>query len=310
MLQKRFENILLWAIKIGIFSIVFIPLIFNSKTFFPFIVMKEVSFRIMVEIIFCAYIFLVLQNNKYRPRFHVITIVVALYFIMLAISSLFGIDLQNSIWGNYERMGGLFRMLHIFLLFIVITSVFQGEKEWNALFILSILASIIMSFFALAQKLNVPFLLPSSGGDRLTGTIGNAIYLAAYILFHLYFLAYYFFHDRKFNLSLLVWGVLGADAFVVLYDMYSRAQGIPGSILGQLVQSRYFFLSILFFETLVVIFWILRSNKIAVRCFIAILFAFEMAVLFWTQTRGAMLGVYFGVIAFSVLGAIFQKEKQ
>lgn len=305
--RNKFENILLWIIKIGLFATVFVPLIFSSKLFFPFIVMKDVAFRVIIEIIFFTYILLLVGNKKFLPKLNFFTISVIAYFAIMTITSFAGIDLYSSIWGNYERMGGLFRMWHVFAYFIILISVFREEKYWNSFFSLSILASTFMSFFTIAQKMNVPFLLPSSGGDRLTGTIGNAIYLAAYILFNIFFIAYFFLKDKKFDLKAYFFGVLGADALLILYDLYMLSQGAPASILRQLGDSTNFFAIIIIFHITLVVIWIFREMPGFIKIFLSILFVCEMAILFWTQTRGALVGLYLGLFITMVAGAILYK---
>lgn len=302
--RKKFESILLMIIRIGLFSVVFIPLIFSSKLFFPFIVMKDVVFRVLVEFLFFTYILLVIQNQKYLPKVNMFVMAVFSYFSIITITSFFGIDIYYSFWGNYERMGGLFRMWHVFMYFIVLISIFREEKYWNTLFTLSIASSTIMAFFSLAQKLGVPFILPSSGGDRLTGTIGNAIYLAAYMLFHIFFILYFFIHDRKFNIKMYLLAILGADILLILFDIYMGWRGATTGIIQQLVASKNLFIPIIIFHITLITVWFFKEMRLPVKCFLSLLFVLETAIVIWTQTRGAAIGLYFGVLTAIILGFI------
>ena len=68
--KENIIKILLWTIKIGIFLTLFLPLVMHSHFFFPFIVVKNVLFRIVVEIIFVAYLLLAHLDPHYRPKFN------------------------------------------------------------------------------------------------------------------------------------------------------------------------------------------------------------------------------------------------
>jgi len=52
----NFPQFLKQAIKVGIFFILFLPLVGNSQFFFPYIVFKNVLFLIAVELIFVLYL--------------------------------------------------------------------------------------------------------------------------------------------------------------------------------------------------------------------------------------------------------------
>ncbi len=314
--DEKIDKILIWIIKIGLFSILFTPLIFSSQAYFPFIVMKNVLFRIFVEIIFCAYIILIFRRPQYRIKIHPLIFVVFLFFVLYVFSSIFSVNFHRSFWGDYERMGGLFGFLHLLGFFIVLIGIIKSRKEWNSLLTFSIFSSAVMSFFALAQKLNTPWFVHSGGGDRLTGTIGNAIYLASYVLFHIFFLIYFLIKDKEFNLKLFFWSVLGFDLFIILHDLYLNilyagkdATQSAAKILPLLPESKEFLFAIIAFHSIVLGVWIMRKQRVAVKTFIFTLLFFEILVLSWTQTRGAMLGFVGGLLLIAAAGSFLYRKK-
>ncbi len=314
--KEKIDKILLWVIRIGLFSILFTPLIFSSQAYFPFIVMKNVLFRIFVEIIFFAYILLIFRRPEFRIKIHPLIFVVFLFFAFYLFSSIFSVNFNRSFWGDYERMGGLFGFLHLLGFFITLVGVVKSRKEWNSLLTFSIFSSAIMSFFALAQKFNTPWFVHSGGGERLTGTIGNAIYLASYMLFHIFFLLYFLVKEKEFNLKLFFWSVLGGDLFIILRDLYLNilysgkdAAQPSAKILPLLPESKEFLFAIVVFHILVLGVWIMRKQRIAVKTFIAILLFFEILVLSWTQTRGAMLGFVGGLLFITIAGSFLYRGK-
>lgn len=309
--QEKLTKILTYIIKIGIFAILILPIVLSAKFFFPFVVLRNVLFRAIVEIIFLLYIILFIYNPLYRPNFkNKLTLAIIIFFVVLFLASLFGIDFKNSIWGNYERMNGLFHSLHLVLYFIVLANVFKRKEDWYQFFTFSIFVSIIISFISLAQHFEIPFLLKSSGGARLSGTLGNAVYLAAYLIFHLFLIYYFFIKDKFFSFKLFAYSLLGLDIILIIYEICLRALTKAPGILSLI--SKYPKLLLLFLALQIFTFSIffLKERKVFLKIFLALLFLFEFFIFFNTQTRGAILGLAAGILFFTILKIIFGQKRE
>lgn len=318
--KDKISQSLLWVIRVGIFLILFLPLVMNSNFFFPFIVFKNVLFRISVEIIFVAYLILAHLDPSYRPQLNLkkinkISLALFTFFVISVIAWLFGIGLYRGFWGNYERMSGIFHFMHLILFFFVLVNVFKHKKDWHSFFSFSIFASLLMSFLAFAQYLEVPFLLQSSGGRRLTGTVGNATFFAAYLMFNLFFLLYFWAREKRFNLKLFFFSFLTFDIYLVVAAILSKifAAGDWGSLnvlkapfLNQALEYPKFFYPFILFQFLIFVVWFFRSKKNSIRVLLAVIFLFEFFIFFNTQTRGAVIGFTAG-IAFLGLVSLFLK---
>ncbi|PIZ89635.1 MAG: hypothetical protein COX89_00520, partial [Candidatus Nealsonbacteria bacterium CG_4_10_14_0_2_um_filter_37_10] len=57
-------NIIRWGIYLALFT----PLIMSAKFFFPFVGPKSLYFMGLVEIIFFAWLILIIYSPQYRPR--------------------------------------------------------------------------------------------------------------------------------------------------------------------------------------------------------------------------------------------------
>ncbi len=302
--NQKLNRYLFWFIKIGILIIMFVPFIVGSKFFFPFIVLKNVVFRVVVELIFLAYVILILREPKYRLRLNWLTLSVFIFFIILILTSFTGIGLDRSLWGNYERMGGIVRWLHVLMFFVAVAGVFQSKKDWFDFFTFSVFTSFLISFFGFAQKLNIPFILSSSGGSRLTGTIGNASYLAAYLIFNIFFLIYFLIRDKLFNLKLFFYSIIGADIVIVLFDIYQRYSAkLPAeaSLFRQISAYPRLLWSLILIQVVVFGAYFLRRNRLAAKTLIGALLVFELLILYWTETRGAVIGFLIGIFILAVL---------
>lgn len=314
---------LLIIVKVGLSIGVFLPLFIHSSFYFPFVVPKNIAFRMVVEVALAAYVILALRQPQYRPRWTPVMGLVTAFIAVVTLTSLTGIDLSYSWWGNYERMGGVFYLWHLYAFFVIGVGVLRSLREWHSLLVASIFASLIMSLFAFAQRLDIGFLLPSSGGARLTGTIGNATYLAAYLLFHVFFLAYFALRRelqdlRTFATSFAV-SVLAGDLFLVGYDLYQR---FKVSVLKVNVVPLFNQLSeewqkggaklvgvIVLVNAITLAAWFLRRERYAVRSLLGALLAFELVILYWTQTRGAILGLLAAVILVSIACVVWVRHR-
>jgi len=210
----------------GLFALLFTPFFITGSFLFPFIVGKAYFFRVIVEIIFVAWAFLAVSDPDYRPKKSWLMILFSLFTLALAVSTAFSPNPFKSFWSNFERMDGYITLIHLFLLFIVMGSVFREAKHWRGWWKGAVSASAIMciySFYQLAGKLNI-----NQGGVRVDGTLGNAAYLATYLLFSFFLTLFLFAHEKKVWLK-IVYSILGIAQLFVLYHTATR-----GAILGLL----------------------------------------------------------------------------
>jgi len=308
--QKRLANILIHTIRGSVLFILFLPLVMNSHFFFPFIVVKNGLFRLVVEFIFAAYLVLICLQPEYRPRWNKLVLATVAFFGVSVLAMITGIGWYSSFWGNYERMSGLFHQLHLVLYFIVLLNVFRSKRDWYQFFSFSVFASLLMSFFAFAQWLGAPFLMKSSGGSRLSGTVGNATFLAAYLLFNLFFIAYFWVKEQRFNIKLFALSFLVFDSFFVLAGILSKIFSLADwgifnffkiSVLLEVLDYPKLFYPFLAMQILIFTAWFLRRRKYSIKILLTVILLFEFIIFFNTQTRGAILGLVASIFVLSLV---------
>ena len=219
------RKVLRWSILAGIFVLPFIPLIVSSSMFFPFITGKNFTFRIIVEIIFGLWVILAFIDPAYRPKRSPILWSAVGVISALSISTFFAVNPYRAFWSNFERMDGLISHIHLFLYFLVAASVLTKEKLWGWLFGTSLAANATVAVYSFAQLLGAAAIHQSS--TRLDATLGNASYLAIYMLFHVFLSAYIIFRNRD---NKIIRYALGALIIIQLFVLYCTAT--RGTILG------------------------------------------------------------------------------
>ena len=214
-----------------IFLTAFIPLYVNNNLFFPFITGKAFAFRILVEIIFALWLLLVIRDKKYAPKFSKISLALTVFTVVIFITDMFGLNPLRSIWSNFERMEGWVMIVHLWGYFIATTAIFgsgeEGRRMWHTFFNVSIVAAACVGFWGFLQIFGVAEI--HQGSSRIDASLGNAAYMAVYMLIHAFIALYMSLVSReKKNIGAAWWYIiLGIIFSYLLFETSTR-----GTILG------------------------------------------------------------------------------
>jgi len=219
--QSGLEKACLFVIRWGTYLVLFTPLIVLTAFFFPFVAPKTIFFRVIVEIIFGVYLFLVITDKKYWPRINILTISLSIFLAIFILTSFTGINLDRSFWSTNERMTGIWTMLHLFAFFIILTSCFKKREDWEKFLGVSIIVGVLLSLYVLKG---------SEISTRGGGTIGNTSFMAAYLLFNIFFALLLFLAKRG------GWQIFaGVSLIPMLWVLFtSNARGAIVAFLGGL----------------------------------------------------------------------------
>jgi len=299
-----FDKILRNILIAGIFLIPFIPYIVANNMFFPFITGKNFTFRIITEVLFGSWVLLALRNVAYRPNFSWILLTFAAFVGIMTIADLNGANALKSVWSNFERMEGLVTLIHLLAYLLVAGTVLKTEKLWTYFFHVSIgvsLFAVMFGFFQLDGLTQI-----NQGGVRVDAKFGNATYLAIYMLFHIFITAMYLMRGMKNVKPLVVSGIIGFIVFILGINA-QFPNGLPDG------SSIYVWTSVLGIGGL--IFLLFQEGKEWVSKYIipilyVALITTQLTILYFTATRGAILGALGGILLSAILIVIFEREKQ
>lgn len=222
--MSQTEKVLSWILKGGLLLTPFLVFIVTRPLYFPFITGKNFAFRILIELLAVVWVYSALRFPSFRPRSSAIVWSVAAFIAVMGIATAFALSPYKSFWSDFERMEGYIGLLHLALYFLLLASAFTTNRDWRVFFHTSLGASVIVSLYAvlqLAGKLDI-----HQGGTRVDATLGNATYLAAYLLFHLFFLIWFFLRSDNLFLRSGYAAAFLLEAFI-LYHTATR-----GAILG------------------------------------------------------------------------------
>ena len=216
----------------GLFTVPLLTLYVADSYFFPYITGKNFWFRILVDITVAAWVLLALYDARYRPRFSWILVSFSALLIVMFFANLFGEHPLSSFWSNYERMDGYVSLVHTFLYMVVLGSVLKTKEDWGRLLHMSLGVSFLVALYGLAQYSGL-----AAGNGRIDSTLGNAAYMAVYMLFHI-FIAFWLFVESKNKTHKIIYAILAAMFTFVLIETGTRGTAL-GLAVGVLVMSGY-----------------------------------------------------------------------
>ncbi len=236
------EKTLRWIVLGSLFALLVVPLIvadgvhFPYNLFFPYITGKNFVFRFLVEIMAGAYVALALVNPAYRPRRSMILAALGIFVALIGISDAFGVNPFKSIWSNFERMDGWVTLVHVLVLTVIASAMLTKEKLWRALWWTSLGVSVYLAVYGLLQVVGFTTLGQGGAagvGARIDATFGNPIYLAVYMLFHVFIAAMLWAQQwqerragERLPLSLAYGAIIAIDTLALLFT------GTRGTTLG------------------------------------------------------------------------------
>jgi O-antigen ligase len=293
--MKQLEQVLRWITLGGVFLMPFIVLIVSESLFFPYITGKNFVFRIIVEVMAGAWLALALVSAAYRPRSSWMLAVLAAFVFIIGLADIFGVNPSKSFWSNFERMEGWITLAHLLMLFVVMVSMLTTEKLWRWFWLTTIGVSVFVGAHALLQVLG------GGAGTRVSATLGNATYLAAYMLFHVFLTALVVAQtwvprrdDDRHLLKAVGAMALWLGTGVIIFSIAALYGGPLANLAPLLVVYALLLAG-------GVIFTLVNTENAMAQGFLLFVIIMQAMTIFFTGTRGTLLGLVGGVLLTALL---------
>lgn len=305
------KKLMKYAIYAGLFGALFIPLVVTNGMYFPFISGKGFAFRMIVEVVVALWAVLAIYDASYRPRVSLVAGSVLSFLGIMGLATLFAENPHKSFWSNYERMEGYITLLHLAGYFIVLGTMITQDRLWNRFWHTSIGISVFLAFYGFVQLSGL--IVINQGGARVDGTFGNAAYFAAYMLFSIFITAFFWLTRRGEHGRAIVWSWLLAIGlwFGLIVRMIMSApkeaayQGISITVfdaMGMLPKIIWVAMAVL-----AVFAWFIwrkvRMYEVIRPSLYVLAIVLQFIALYYTATRGAMVGLVVGLFIAGILFA-------
>jgi len=113
----------------------------------------------------------------------------SVFIAILVITAITGTDPYRSFFSTQERMTGVFVLVHFYVWFLILISVFRTYKEWKKLIFCTVGVAVFVSVFGYVNQ---------DSDIRAISTVGNALFFGSYILLHI-FLLFFLVHSEKYK---------------------------------------------------------------------------------------------------------------
>ena len=117
-------------------------------------------------------------------------------------------------------MEGWVTLIHLFAYFVVSGTMLSTEKLWKYFFQTSVAVSLLVGGYGVLQLMGKAVI--NQGGVRLDSTFGNASYLGAYFLFHIFITGFLLLGERLNRRKQYIYGAIILFQLFILYNTATR----------------------------------------------------------------------------------------
>ncbi|HTY39628.1 MAG TPA: O-antigen ligase family protein, partial [Candidatus Paceibacterota bacterium] len=257
------------ATTFGLFALLATPLLFARSFIFPFVALKVPVFQVLVAALVALWITRLVREKR-RPRLSALTISLLVLFAVLILTALTGVDVMRSFWSTQDRMLGLIALAH-FLAFAFVLMDLGDGFPWKKYLRVSFCVSVITAIGAAIQPWSWQFFLDQSGVTRPGSFFGNPTFLAAYLLFNIFFGLWFAF--EAWTERARAWAALyvGLSAFEVYIIFLTQTRG---ALLGLAAGAGAWLLAQAFGGSRAPVFAARSPRFLAAACLIVLLLGF------------------------------------
>lgn len=238
------------VIKAGIYLAFLLPLVFTSRTMYPWHFGKTVLFQALVEILVAlAVVYYFSRNVSFNPpaggkggiggifKITILDWLVLLFVVWQFVAAVFGVNFTRSFWGDQQRAQGVFTLLHFAAFYFLLKYFFTTKKDWQWLGVWILIVAVISSILAWIGPHLAIFANVIDKNIQLNGLIGNPLFFASYLIIPL-FLGFAFLGGILSKLTPLIKGGVGgifkgiwrrpiliASIFLLLTFLFAQSRG-------------------------------------------------------------------------------------
>src|SRR6476620_185191 len=132
-LPARISSAFPWRTTIVTLLVVslLVPVIVVSGFFFPYVVPRNIFFRVVVEVGVAALVLALCFGRKTLDlRDEPIFWSLVAFFVAASVSAFFSPARIHSFFGDFERMGGVWAWLHLVLFFLLVRTLRDEDWGW------------------------------------------------------------------------------------------------------------------------------------------------------------------------------------
>ena len=166
----------------------------TPSTLFPFIVGKYAFFRAVIDLSLIFFIWAWAAGKvhiDWKSLKKPLAIGVAIWVIVFLLASFLAYDPWAAFWGNFERGEAGVQLLHLFIFFFLMISLFKNKDDWQKMLKVMLLAAGLVVLYGFLAGSVQGFIGPAfSLTNRFQGSLGNPDYTGQFMVFTVFFALY------------------------------------------------------------------------------------------------------------------------
>ena len=222
------------AILLLLIAALLVPVITPPGFFFPYVVARNIFFRAIGETGILVLVWgLCFGGDELDLRYEPIFWALVAFVVAALVSAIFSPASDHSLFGDFERMGGVWSWVHLVLFFLLLRTL--GDREWVWVLNAALIVSLFVSGVAVIEhwQLVREAVLSGKPAAASSSTVGNSGLLAGYLLLALGLSAYLASTGTRFRLL-----YIAAGGVILLGLIYTENRSSTiGVILGAIVGS-------------------------------------------------------------------------
>jgi len=215
-----------------------VPVIFASGFFFPYVVPRNLYFRAIIEVAAATLVVtLCFGRRRLDLRGEPILWALVAFVAAATISAAFSPARMHSLFGDFERMGGVWAWLHLAIFFLLLRTL--RDDDWPWLLNAALAVSLYVSIRAITE--HAGFTLGSDATDSVvaasSATLGNPGLLGGYLLMNVVLAIYLACSSERFRLPYLAAGGFNLLALIYAQNRSSLVGLVVGALVGAVIFS-------------------------------------------------------------------------
>ncbi len=179
--------------KLVVLAALFTPLVVLPGFFFPYVTTRAIFFWTAVEAGAGVLLFLLLRRRgSAHLRNDPVLLALLAFLVIQTIAALTGLSPLRSMFGDFERMWGVWGWAHLIIYYFLLRLFFR-PPDWPLVLRFTALVGTVVAAFGIWGT----FLDPEGMGVRQSSTVGNPGFFAALCFWTAGILALLFFQDRR-----------------------------------------------------------------------------------------------------------------
>jgi tetratricopeptide (TPR) repeat protein len=256
-------------------------------------------------------------------RQNILTLPTLALVVIYVISTIASVAPAITLWGSYQRLQGTYSTFSYIVIFFLAAGTISRREQIDRVLTVAILTSIPISVYGMIEHLKLEF-LPWGGDvtDRITSTMGNAIFISAYLIMVLPLALGRFLEKSRLFMDtagqntnqkgpLQNWWVLFilvvGQAVLWFLLIYFGLSAFGNLLLGTTGNSgiMVILLAVLLLLTNALAFTLKKGvPHYLMAAFYGMAVLVELAAILFSQSRGPQLGLMAGLVVFAFLYAM------